>query len=183
MMDLTELGGYLFQDMRDLLRIETLDWYDSAADDPHYRRWLNTGQVEMNDTWQAWLDRIRGDTEAGITWRRVHVVSEPLTDYLRFELGVQYVANAQAGEQIRIFNAPTEAVAEMEDFFVANGHRVAVSSYDTTGKFQSARVPEGADQWGADQWAHFGESLWAAAVPFAEWWADRPQYHNHRQAA
>ena len=177
-MDLKELGAYLFEDMHDLLRIETLDWYDSAADDPHYRRWLDTGRVEMNDTWRAWLDRIQRDTAAGITWRRVHIITEPLTDYLRFELGVQYVANAKAGEQIRIINAPDEARAGWRDFFVVNGGRVAVSTYGTTGKFQYADAPRD-----ATDWAQWGRALWDAGVPFAQWWADRPQYHAHRRAA
>ena len=41
---------------------------------------------------------------AGKVFQRVHVVTEPLTDYLRYELGWSYPPNVEAGEDIRILS-------------------------------------------------------------------------------
>lgn len=181
-MDLKELGAYLFQpDLRDLLRIESLAWYDSAADDPHFKRWLDTGHVEIDDGWQGWLNRIRKDVHAGKAWRRVHVIApvsqEPLNDYLRFELGVQYPLNAHAGEQIRILEIADPA--KIGDAFTVNdGERVAVSTYDQGGKFQHADTPENPDHWVA-----LARQIWKDAIPFAEWRKAHPEYFDRRRAA
>jgi len=39
--------------------------------------------------------------EGGKVFQRVHVVCEPLTDYLRYELGWSYPPNVEAGEEAR----------------------------------------------------------------------------------
>ena len=49
---------------------------------------------------------IKAAVEAGKVFQRVHVVTEPLTDYLRYELGWSYPPNIEAGEDIRIL--PTQ---------------------------------------------------------------------------
>jgi hypothetical protein len=48
-----------------------------------------------------WLRRVADTTAAGARWWRVHALSRPLTDYLRFEM-VGYEANVDAGEDVRI---------------------------------------------------------------------------------
>ncbi|MFN8016034.1 MAG: hypothetical protein U0R17_05455 [Acidimicrobiia bacterium] len=51
-----------------------------------------------------WLDMVSSKTSQGLTMSRVHVVSEPLTDYLRFELGAAYPITSAAGEEIRLIS-------------------------------------------------------------------------------
>lgn len=179
-MDLKELSGYLFQPgLRDLLRVESLAWYDSAADDPHFARFTAGEPPQIDEAWRGWLDRIASDRADGMVRRRVHVIASdaPLTDYLRFELGVQYPLNAAAGERIRILEVGQAQLLgrEYRDFWVADD-RVAIMEYDRDGKFRRAD-PAGRD---ASYWALHAAHLWAEAAPFEEWWAD---YQQHRKVA
>ncbi|CRK59187.1 hypothetical protein [Alloactinosynnema sp. L-07] len=72
---------------------------------------------------RPWLDRIRADTAAGKTYRRVRMVTDPLTDYLRFELGVTDY-NIAAGEQIRVLTDAqvVELWLPRQDFLAVRRH-------------------------------------------------------------
>jgi hypothetical protein len=178
-MDLREMGAYLSTPApRDLLRVEARDWYDSAADDPHFTRWTEGEPTQVDEGWQAWLDKIAADTAAGMTWRRVHVIAagQPLNGYLSFEFGEQYTRNANAGEQIRILEVPTHQIVgrEYTDLYVADGERIALMTYDEGGKFVRA---EAAGH--AGYWTLHAEHLWAEAAPFSVWWS----MYQQRKAA
>jgi hypothetical protein len=45
---------------------------------------------------------VRGVRESGRVMERVHAVSEPVTDYIRFSLLHGYPANLEAGEDVRV---------------------------------------------------------------------------------
>ena len=63
------------------------------------QRYLADGQTDME--WlEAWLASIRAQTAEGKVFRRVRVVSLPLSDYNRFGLW-SAAANNDAGEDIR----------------------------------------------------------------------------------
>lgn len=178
-MDLKELGAWLFQPgIRDIHRIETLDGYVSTGDEPHYTRWRQGLPVEVNEAWDAWLTKIAHDADNGVTRRRVHVMTEPLTPHNLFECGEQYTRNGAAGEQIRAMTADPTVRARMQDFWVLDHQQVAVMEYDEAGRFQSAWTPQDPQPWVSLGWA-----LWTAAEPFDSWWAARPQYHGQRQVA
>lgn len=72
---------------------------------------------ERSTRTDPWLRRVADTTAAGKRWQRVHVVSHPLTDYLRFEL-VGYEANAEIGEDVRIASrdAHPELAGLRQDF-------------------------------------------------------------------
>jgi hypothetical protein len=179
-MDLKELGAYLRRpSTRDRLRVETRDWYDSAGDDPHFRRWLDDGTVEVDDAWQGWLDGIRANVAGGTVLRRVRVIPKgPLNDYLRFELGVQFPLNVEYGEQIRVLVVDEQELGHLTDCFVINGgERVAISYYDPQGKFFEAQV---ADL--PEAWAKAAQAMWDEAVEYDEWRAAHPEYRQRRAA-
>jgi hypothetical protein len=170
-MDLPELGAWLRQpDVHDVMRVETLDGYVSAGDEPHYTRWGQGLAVEVNDAWAAWLDQIAADRAAGKIRRRVHAMSEPLSRHNLFECGEQYTRNSAAGEDIRVLTATPAERAGMRDFWVLNHAEVAVMEYSDDGKFLHAWHP--ADP---EPWVHLAWALWRASEPFATWWASRPQ--------
>ncbi|GAB3688093.1 DUF6879 family protein [Nocardiopsis oceani] len=79
-------------------RLETLQIYDVGYEEEAYRRFLADGEVITTSSHQDWA-RLVG---SGRRFRRVHVVTEPLTDYLRFECVWAYRSNVKAGEDVKI---------------------------------------------------------------------------------
>jgi hypothetical protein len=83
-------------------RLETLSRYSDEVEDAELALFLAGEPLpERSTRTDPWLARVAQTTTAGKRWQRVHVVSHPLTDYLRFEL-VGYEANVAAGEDVRI---------------------------------------------------------------------------------
>lgn len=93
--------------MHTCFRLETLQDYAgvSAEEQARVASWLR-GQRHfgsLTDT-DGYLRRVAAHTLAGKRRSRVHVVTFPLTDYVRYELDA-YRANVAVGEQIGIVDA------------------------------------------------------------------------------
>lgn len=69
------------------LHLEMRDVY-AAADHSRFRRWLAGEQFDPQaeaEWWRPWREMMHQHQAAGGTLRRLRVVSEPVTDYIRFE--------------------------------------------------------------------------------------------------
>ena len=82
---------------RSVIRFEMRDSYDQA--DKGFAGWQVTGDIGAYD-WGDHLNVVRAAVARGVVIRRVRVVSEPLSDYLRWEHACTDV-NIKAGEDIR----------------------------------------------------------------------------------
>ncbi|MFC4053517.1 DUF6879 family protein [Actinomadura syzygii] len=81
------------------IHLEMRDTY--TPDDPKYLAWRATGTLEGFGAGTAWFDLIRSAVARGVAVRRARLVSEPVTDYIRFEHAVTGRHNIPAGEQVR----------------------------------------------------------------------------------
>ncbi|WP_435108105.1 DUF6879 family protein [Nocardiopsis synnemataformans] len=79
-------------------RLETLQVYDVGYEREAFAAFLADGELAASDSQLEW-NRI---ISRGPLFHRVHVVTEPLTDYVRFECVCAYRHNVQAGEDVRI---------------------------------------------------------------------------------
>ncbi|HEU5472263.1 MAG TPA: hypothetical protein VFV67_16535 [Actinophytocola sp.] len=80
-------------------RLEVRDAYNVSYEHESMRKFL-AGEPDDRIWKRSWLDMVREATAAGRRFRRVRVVTLPLTDYSRFGLwGAQ--SNNAAGEDIR----------------------------------------------------------------------------------
>lgn len=82
-----------------IFRLETLQHYEG---DPNFDRFMTGGTWNDTDSKRHWVDLVRRRTQDGVVMRRVHVVTEPWSDYVRFEIAWSYPPNVTAGEDIRI---------------------------------------------------------------------------------
>lgn len=80
-----------------LIRFEMRDSYDET--EQGFAEWKATGDIGACD-WGEHLDRMRAATARGVKIRRVRVVSEPLSEYMRWEYALTHI-NIEAGEDIR----------------------------------------------------------------------------------
>lgn len=67
-----------------------------------YDAFLNDGSVPADDSefWGGWLPLVKRTVARGVEVRRARIVSEPVTEYIRFEHAITD-ANLRAGEQVR----------------------------------------------------------------------------------
>lgn len=152
---------------RDAFRLETLDDYSQSGGVDAYRAFLAGEAQPESYKSAAWVTTVRNATGAGKRMYRVHVVSRPLTDYLRFELGWGYVRNQAAGEEFYILDTTEQPnpLADVPDFWMFDESSVISMRYDDGGKFLGADVePDPA------VWVKRRDAALASAVPFPEWW-------------
>uniref|UniRef100_UPI001BE49FC1 DUF6879 family protein n=1 Tax=Streptomyces polyasparticus TaxID=2767826 RepID=UPI001BE49FC1 len=163
--------GDLFDDFqREAFRLETLDDYSRSGSVDAYRLFLD-GQPQPADYNADWLEEVQAHVDAGRRMYRVHILTRPLTPYLRFELGWGYVTNATAGEEFFILDVtdqPSPLPSGVGDFWLFDSTTAAPMHYSHDGKYLGADVlPE--DQGG--RYVTYRDTALAHAVPFADWWA------------
>lgn len=88
---------------RSASHLEMRDWYAADDEKERFERFLATGRrdhaAEAAER-RGWLDVIRRITSSGVGVRRARIMSEPVTDYIRFEWhGAR--PSIEAGEDLR----------------------------------------------------------------------------------
>lgn len=84
---------------REALHLEMRDSYGTAAEIPHLAKW-EAGEPDDTDWLQPWFDTVRAGIEAGKSFRRARIVSEPISDYQKWVLKDSHLF-VEAGEDIR----------------------------------------------------------------------------------
>ena len=127
----------LFDDLgHSLFRLETLQSYAVEYERREFEEFLRTGRLDRPaGDWQRMISR---HTAAGRPLQRVHIVREPLTDYLRYELGWSYPPNVDVGEDIRIL--PTQPgrwpALPRHDYWLFDSSDLWVMEYAEDGAFR-----------------------------------------------
>ncbi|GAA2577859.1 hypothetical protein Stube_21800 [Streptomyces tubercidicus] len=164
-----KLGEMFDSFEREAFRLETLDDYSKSGNVGAYQAFL-AGEPQPSDYNEAWVSEIRSHTSQGKRIYRVHILSRPLTPYLRFELGWGYQKNRTGGEEFFILDITENPnpLQGVPDYWQFDSVTTGVMSYTEDGAFLGADVlPEGR----AGEFRHYRDTAMAHAVPFAEWWA------------
>lgn len=149
-------------------RLETLQAYSVDYERDEYDRFLATGRLDrpVND-WQQMITR---HTTAGRSLRRVHIVVEPLTDYLRYEVAA-YQLNNRAGEDIRLIPVRSGSwpggLPTGRDFWLFDDAEVWDMHYDADGRFVRATRSE-SDRY-LDQCRQWRDTALDQAVTLADY--------------
>ena len=123
-----------------IFRLERLQHYPG---DPNFDRFLRGEPWQDTDSKRHWVDLVSRRTGDGVVMQRVHVVDEPWSDYIRFELTWSYPHNAAAGEDIRITSRQCEAYALAGDFWMLDERTVWAMDYDRAGQLLRAEDRSG----------------------------------------
>jgi hypothetical protein len=129
-------------------RLETLDRYDAPGQDMRlaaFRAGLPRPQQSIWGT--LWLGRIADTTAAGKHWSRVHIVTSPVSEYVRYEIA-SYVESTAAGEDVRLASRDSlPALAELRTDFWLFDHETsypfaAIMNYDDAGRLVGTEVTD-----------------------------------------
>ena len=122
-------------------RLETLQVYRGSGEDDAFAAFQAGRPIPVTPELQQWCQMVRRRVAAGHSVARVHVVTEPLTDYMRFELA-SYAPNVEAGEDVRILsvarNESWPADVPHRDFWLFDSSELWDMSYAEDGMWLGA---------------------------------------------
>lgn len=115
-------------------RLETLPVYRVASEAEEFEGFLETGQLVDEEEPDAWRDKLRRWRAEGKQVGRVHTVTPPLGDYLRFEFAY-YNRSVAAGEDVRIldFSRTPNPGLPAQDFWMFDDQLVVLMHYAEDG--------------------------------------------------
>ena len=163
-----EAFGELFETFSgEAFRLETLDDYSQSGGVDAYRAFLAGEQQPESYKSAGWVTTVRNATRAGKRIYRVHILSRPLTDYLRFELGWGYIRNQEAGEEFYILDTTDQPnpLDGVPDYWLFSDQLAVTMEYDENLKFLGADSTSDVSAWITHR-----DTAMAHAVPFREWW-------------
>jgi hypothetical protein len=160
----------LFTDVRQSwFRLETLQRYDAAYERDDFAAFLRGEPITTTPgPWQA---MIRDHVAAGRQLVRVHVIEEPLTDYIRYELNA-YGPNVEAGEDVRLIpvrGGTWPAELPRHDYWLFDDSRLWLMDYSSAGAFEAARLIDDPDT--IDEHRRWRDAAIASSIQLADYHA------------
>ncbi|MFD9489355.1 DUF6879 family protein [Streptomyces sp. NPDC059991] len=164
------LGDWFKDFGHEAFRLETLDDYSKSGGVDAYRAFLADEPQPEDYKTAGWITTVGDAVQSGKRIYRVHILSRPLTDYLRFELSWGYRRNMAAGEEFFILDTTTQEnpIPDAPDCWIFDEQVIGAMNYDDEGRYL------GVEFLGEDQLSRFlayRDTAMAQAVPFSEWWA------------
>ncbi|MFM9695811.1 DUF6879 family protein [Streptomyces europaeiscabiei] len=129
---------------REAWRLETMPQYLMPQEAEELEAFKAGARIDPLTVSNEYTDRLRRQAIEGRVQGRVHVVTRPLSDYLRFEFHQYYAPHALAGEQIRILDVTDRDPLEgVQDFWMFDRAEVVLMNYHSDGRQISREVFEG----------------------------------------
>lgn len=147
-------------------RLETLPVYRVPSEDGDIQDFLAGRRIDPRTYSSAYTEGLRRIKEEGRAKGRVHIVRQPLTDYLRFEF-MYYDAHARAGDDIRVLDVtdrpnPLEGVT---DFWLFDRSEVVLMNYEADGTQSGRELYDGDPA----PYIEYQRIALAESVPFREY--------------
>lgn len=145
-------------EMRDVYTVESEQQRIQAWRDGH--RW---DPADRASWWRPWLDLIVETVGRGVDVRRARVVSEPVSEYIRYSHSYAFT-NVAAGERLRWL--PRRRASDLalpgNDFWLVDGRLVLWNHFDGDGRPTGVEVTE--DPAAAKLCASAFEAVWERGV-------------------
>lgn len=137
-MDLDDMRRISNNAKLSVFRLETLPQYLVPQEADEFAAWQAGEPVPLRTPENSpGLARVQRDVARGFRWYRVHILDQPLTAYLRFELYGYLLENQPAGTEIYVVDRDDHPdLAELhEDFLIFDDEIVVRMVYDDKGYF------------------------------------------------
>ncbi|NUR00393.1 MAG: hypothetical protein HOY79_28845 [Streptomyces sp.] len=148
--------------------LEMRDGY--MRDSPSFIAWQN-GSRGMPDApgSQEWRQLVRETVSRGVSMRRARIVSEPLSDYTRFEYDITREHNIGAGEEVRWLprSQASRLALPGNDFWLFDGQILRFGLFAGDGSLVGHVVDEDPDALKLAAGAF--EAVWRLATPHEDY--------------
>ncbi|MDT0446752.1 DUF6879 family protein [Streptomyces johnsoniae] len=152
---------------RSAVHLELRDVYDIGNETEGFRAWREGHRLDPEDQenwWRPWLDLVQEVTNQGVLMRRGRVVSEPPSEYIRYEHSFTFT-NVTAGEAVRWL--PRRDACDLllpgNDFWLFDDRLVQFNIFDGDGRWTATEQTEEPGVVSACSAAF--EAVWQRAVP------------------
>lgn len=150
------------------VHLEMRDGYATA--DPGYVAWQDDHGIDPLDWYGVWLDLLRPVVARGVEVRRARIVSEPISEYVRFEYDITAALNLAAGEDVRWL--PRRRTSDLalpgNDFWLFDDQVVMINHF--AGDGESAGHEVSRDPGLINLCASSFAAVWERAIPHHEYW-------------
>ncbi|MER5636522.1 DUF6879 family protein [Kitasatospora sp. NPDC002227] len=151
------------------VHLEMRDAYGVGGESSGFARWLRTGERNNDpdsDYWRDWVQMIRATVDRGVVIRRARIVSEPVTDYIRYEHGGTNV-NLASGELIRWLprRLASDIALPGNDFWLFDGKIVVFNHFTGAGDWAEPPKELRTEAEVAKLCSAAFEAVWARAIP------------------
>ncbi|QKW22520.1 hypothetical protein HUT16_28640 [Kitasatospora sp. NA04385] len=152
---------------RSAVHLEMRDAYGVADEATDFERWQRTGERDVDPSspyWGPWVAIVSELVNRGVAVRRARIVSEPVTDYIRYEHAGTGV-NLAAGEQVRWLprREASDIALPGNDFWLLDGRIVRFGHFSGDGEYLGETFTE--DPTVAQLCASAFETVWGRSVP------------------
>jgi hypothetical protein len=139
---------------------------DYAIDHPALDRWRN-GLPRETIGKQRWLNYIRTITGAGRTFERARMLTEPLTEYLKWMIEFAH-ENVEAGEDIRWLpeHLARELKMPTDDFYIFDDRLLVIMRFGPDKLL--TELDETDDHMTIQQYGAYRDLVWSHAVRHAD---------------
>lgn len=153
---------------RAAVHLEMRDSY--MLDDPAFVAWQRGDRTDPIERWQSWVDVIRATVARGVVVRRARIVSEPVSEYIRWEHEVTAM-NVAAGELVRWLprRQATSLALPGNDFWLFDDEVVIVGHFDGNGQLSEPGHEVSTDPDIAKLCSTAFEEVWQRAIPHEEY--------------
>ncbi|KIF75730.1 hypothetical protein QR77_21250 [Streptomyces sp. 150FB] len=166
--DIPTFDDLLAGTKRSAVHLELRDTYYS---NPRFEAWQQGQRVDWDNRaswWRPFHQQIADAIARGVQVRRARVVSEPVTEYIRWEHYVTH-ANVAAGEQVRWLprRQAIDLLLPANDFWLFDDTRVEIHHFNGAGGFLEDEFPE--DPKLVELCASSFERVWRRAIPHGQY--------------
>lgn len=176
------------QAQRSIFRLETLQSYANSGEEEALEAFHASGPYVPSQGKPDWIILVRHRRSVGCRVHRVHVVKEPLSDYLQYELTWGYAPNVDAGEEIGIIPVPPGApwprgLPDRTDFWLFDTEALYTMHYDHEGAWLGVELVQDPERIAdAIRWRHTALELavsWRSYIDGRPWLARRLRHVPH----
>ncbi|MEO3854774.1 DUF6879 family protein [Acrocarpospora sp. B8E8] len=160
-----EFGTFFTNFEHTAFRLEVRDRYNMPDEQEGFQLFLQgLPDPDEERSMRPWCEMIQAATSDGKRFERVRVVSEPHTDYIRYEIAGTHL-NIDAGEDIRYLPRSRARSLDLpdHDYWMFDSRKVAVLHFDYDDQLLGAEMITDPDV--VVQHCYWRDVAWHHAIP------------------